>query len=66
MKYAKQYASTAEFEKEYQQVRESLKPKPQTVVAKTKENIRAESIKRDKIVIENLQKQLFFQQLILL
>ena len=58
MKYAKQYVSTAEFEKEYQQVRESLKPKPQTVVAKTKENIRAESIKKGKIVIENLQKQL--------
>jgi hypothetical protein len=58
MKYAKQYVSTAEFEKEYQQVRENLKPKPYTAVAKTKEDIREESIKRNETVIENLQKQL--------
>lgn len=58
MKYAKQYVSSAEFEKEYQQFREIVKPKPYTAVAKTKETIREESIKRNETVIENLQKQL--------
>jgi hypothetical protein len=58
MKYAKQYISTAEFEKEYQQVRESLKPKPYTAVTKPKETIREEYIKRNETVIQNLQKQL--------
>jgi hypothetical protein len=58
LKYAKQYVSTAEFEKEYQQVRENLKPKSYTAVAKTKEDIRKESIKRNEIVIQNLEKQL--------
>jgi hypothetical protein len=44
MKYAKQYVS--------------LKPKPYTAVAKTKETIREESIKRNETVIQNLQNQL--------
>ncbi len=58
MKYAKQYVSTAEFEKEYQLVRESVKPKPHTAFAKSKETIREESIKRNETVIQNLQRLL--------
>jgi hypothetical protein len=58
MKFAKQYVSTAEFEKEYQQVRESVKPKSYITVAKTKETIREESIKRNETAIQNLQNQL--------
>jgi hypothetical protein len=58
LKYTKQYINTADFEKEYQQIRESLKPKQYTAIAKTKETIREEYIKRNEIVIQNLQKQL--------
>lgn len=58
MKYARQYVSSAEFEKEYQQYRETAKPKPYTAVAKTKETIREESIKRNETVIQNLQRLL--------
>jgi hypothetical protein len=58
MKYTKQYINTADFEKEYQQIKESLKPKTFVAAVKTKETIREEYIKRNEIVIQNLQKQL--------